>query len=245
MEKTMPAYWTRLNVDGQEMEAYVASPGGEGPHPAVIIAQEIWGVNGYLQSIANRLAADGIVGVVPALFHREGPGIVGLFEETELALERLGRYRDDEILTDVRATLLYLQGRDDVQSDRIGIIGFCVGGRISYFAAAAVDGLACAVDFYGGRCFVAMGDGPTPFELTKDIKVPLLGLFGEDDANPSPEDVANIAAALAKYGKTYEFHSYPGSGHGFNCEERPAYRRDASLDAWAKVREWFARYLKE
>jgi carboxymethylenebutenolidase len=240
----MPANWTTILVDGQPMEAYVASPAGDGPHPAVIIAQEIWGVNGYLQSMANRLAANGIVGVVPALFHREGPGIVGLFEETETAFERLGRYRDDEILADVRATQAYLQARDDVRSDRIGIMGFCVGGRISYMAAAAVDGLACAVDFYGGRTMVAMGDGPTPFDLTKDIKVPVLGLFGDDDPNPSSADVAKIAAALSEHGKTYEFHSYPGAGHGFNCEERPTYRRDASLHAWGKALEWFDKYLK-
>ena len=240
----MPAAWTTITVDGDEMEAYVATPAGDGPYPAVIIAQEIWGVNGYLQSMANRLAANGIVGVVPALFHREGPGIVGLFEETELAIERLGRYRDDQILADVRATHGYLQTRDDVQSDRIGIMGFCVGGRIAYMAAAAVDGLACAVDFYGGRCFVSMGDGPTPFDLTRDIKVPLLGLFGDDDLNPTSTDVAQIAAALKQYNKTYEFHSYPGASHGFNCEERPAYRRDASLHAWGKALEWFDRYLK-
>ena len=74
----MPAMWTTITVNDQEMEAYIASPATDGPYPAVIIAQEIWGVNGYLQSIANRLAANGIVGVVPALFHREGAGIVGL-----------------------------------------------------------------------------------------------------------------------------------------------------------------------
>jgi carboxymethylenebutenolidase len=240
----MPANWTTITVHGQEMEAYVASPAGDGPHPAVIIAQEIWGVNGYLQSMANRLAANGIVGVVPALFHREGPGIVGLFEETELAFERLANYRDDEILADIRATQGYLQGRDDVGSDRIGIMGFCVGGRVAYMAAAAVDGLACAVDFYGGRSMVAFGDGPAPFDLTKDIQVPVLGLFGDDDPNPSPEDVAKFAAALSHHGKTYEFHSYPGAGHGFNCEERPTYRRDASLDAWGKALGWFDKYLK-
>jgi len=89
-----------------------------------------------------------------------------------------------------------------------------------------------------------MGDGPTPFDLTKDISTPLLGLFGEDDPNPSPEDVAKFAAVLTEHGKTYEFHSYPGAGHGFNCEERSTYRRDASVHAWSKALEWFDRYLK-
>ena len=226
------------------MEAYVAVPAGDGLHPAVIVSQEIWGVNAYIQSMANRLAANGYVGIAPALFHREGPGTVGLFEETELAFERLGRYRDDQILADLGATMGYLQGRGDVASDRVGIVGFCVGGRVAYMAAGAVEGIACAVDFYGGRCFVAFGDGASPFDRTADIAAPLLGLFGEDDQNPTPEDVAKLASALDQHGKTYEFHVYPGAGHGFNCEERPTYRREASLHAWGKALEWFERYLK-
>jgi len=240
----MPAAWTKIAVDGDEMEAYVAVPTGDGPHPAVIVSQEIWGVNAYIQSMVNRLAANGYVGIAPALFHREGPGTVGLFEETELAFERLGRYRDAQILADLGATMGYLQGRGDVASERVGIVGFCVGGRVAYMAAGAVEGIACAVDFYGGRCFVAFGDGPSPFDRTADIAAPLLGLFGEDDQNPTPEDVAKLASALDQHGKTYEFHVYPGAGHGFNCEERPAYRREASLHAWGKALEWFERYLK-
>ena len=240
----MPAEWTSVTVSGDEMEAYVATPAGDGPHPAVIVAQEIWGVNGYIESIANRLAAAGYVGIAPALFHREGPGTLGLFEEMGPALERLGRQRDDQILADVSASAAYLQAWDDVQTNRIGIVGFCVGGRTAYLAAANLDVVTCAVDFYGGFCFEHFGDGPTPFDQTANIGVPLLGLFGEDDGNPSPADVARMASELEKHGKTFEFHSYPGAGHAFNCEERPTYRRDAALHAWGKTLEWFERYLK-
>jgi carboxymethylenebutenolidase len=240
----MPARWVNLSVDGEEMEAYVASPSGDGPHPAVIVVQEIWGVNGYIQSIANRLAANGYFAIAPALFHREGSGTLGLFEETELAFERLGRLRDEQILADLRSTAAFLQAEAGVRSDRIGIVGFCVGGRVAYLAAANLEELTAAVDFYGGRCFVAMGDGLTPFDQTANIRVPLLGLFGEDDQNPNSADVEQMRQELERHGKEYEFHVYPGAGHGFNCEERPTYRREAAVHAWGRALAWFEEHLK-
>ncbi len=240
----MPANWTSIEADGDEMEAYMAYPASEGPHPAVIVVQEIWGVNAYIQSVANKLAAQGFLAIAPALFHREGPGTLGLFEETETALERLGRLKDDEIIGDLRATVHFLQELPNARTDRIGIIGFCVGGRIVYSAAANLEPLAAAVNFYGGRCFVAFGDGPTPFEQTASIRAPLLGLFGDDDQNPNSDDVQKLRRELERHGKTFEFHSYPGAGHGFNCEERPTYRREAAMHAWGKAIDWLNRYLQ-
>lgn len=240
----MPANWTMFESDGEEMEAYIAYPASEGPHPAVIVAQEIWGVNAYIQSVANKLAAQGFVAIAPALFHREGPGTVGLFEETELAFDRLSRLTDEEILVDLRSTVHFLQELPNVTTDAIGIIGFCVGGRIAYLAAANLEPLGAAVNFYGGRCFVALGEGPTPFEQTANIHVPLLGLFGDDDQNPSSDDVQKMRRELERTGKTYEFHSYPGAGHGFNCEERPTYRREAALHAWGKTLDWLNQHLR-
>ena len=240
----MPATWTTLTVDDQPMEAYLASPAADGPHPSVIVVQEIWGLNAYIQSVVNKLAREGYVAVAPALFHREGPGTLGLFEETELAFGRLGRLTDVNILADLESTVRYLQDQPSV-NDRIGIIGFCVGGRIAYLAAANLPELTTAVDFYGGRAFVAFGASPPPFDQTANIRVPLLGLFGEDDPNPSPEDVAKIRSELDRHGKTYEFHTYPGAGHGFNCDERPTYRRDSALHAWGTAIDWFAKHLKD
>lgn len=241
----MPAQWTSIDVSNEQMEAYFSYPQADEPHPAVIVVQEIWGVNGYIQSIANRLTAAGYAAIAPSLFHREGPWTIGLFEERDTALQRLGRMRDDQILADLRASLGFLKAQTNVQADRIGIIGFCIGGRIAYLGAANLDGLACAVDFYGGRSFNAFGEGPSPFEQTANVKVPLLGLFGEDDQDPSAADVDKIAAELQRHGKTFEFHTYPGAGHAFLCEERPTYRRDAAVDAWGKTLAWFERHLKQ
>jgi len=89
-----------------------------------------------------------------------------------------------------------------------------------------------------------LGDGPSPLEQTANVGCPMLGLFGEEDANPSPEDVTNIDAEMTKHGKTHEFHNYAGAGHGFHCETRASYRQEAAADAWDKAMAWFDKHLK-
>ena len=132
-----------------------------------------------------------------------------------------------------------------MQSDRIGIVGFCFGGRVSYLAACNVSDLKATVVYYGGRIMGALGgDGASPFDQTSKINSPVLGLFGEEDQNPSPEDVAKIDAELTRLGKDHEFHSYPGCGHGFNCNARSSYRPESARDAWGKAMAWFDKYLK-
>jgi carboxymethylenebutenolidase len=103
--------------------------------------------------------------------------------------------------------------------------------------------LNAAVVFYGGNIMVPWGDGSAPFEGTKNIAAPVLGLFGEDDGNPNPTDVAKLDAELSKHGKQHEFHSYKGAGHAFMSEGRPSYREDAASDAWEKCVAWFKKHL--
>ena len=240
----MPLTWVDLDVNGETMETYLARPDGPGPYPAVIVVQEIWGVNSHIQSVTGRLPALGYVGISPALFHREGRHTLTLYEEMDESLAHMGNMTDANILADLHAVIAFLQSQPYVQADRIGITGFCVGGRISYLAAANFAEVTAAVDFYGGRSLVAFGNGKSPVEQTPNIKAPIMGLFGEEDGNPSPEDVATIEAELRKQGKECEFHSYPGCGHGFHCDERSSYRREAAQDAWGKAIGWFDKYLK-
>jgi carboxymethylenebutenolidase len=170
---------------------------------------------------------------------------LGLYEEMEPALARLGRCTDAQIIADVRAAVAYLKAQPFVDPQRIGIVGFCFGGRVSYQSACNVPDLKAAVVFYGGRILQPLGGpGPAPVEQTGNITAPVLGLFGEEDSNPSPADVATIEAELKKQGKTYEFHMYPGCGHGFHCDGRASYRHEAAKDAWAKTMAWFDKYLK-
>lgn len=244
----MPASWVDIRVGGDTgdtMEAYLTTPGTDGPHPAVVVIQEIWGVNSHIQSVAERLPSLGYVGIAPAMYHREGRMTIGLHEEFDTALSRMGNCTDANILADVRATLDYLKAQSFVQGHRVGIVGFCFGGRVSYLAACNIADLSASVVFYGGRTMISLGgDGPSPFEQTANISCPVLGLFGEDDQNPTPEDVDQIEAALKQHGKEYRFHMYPGCGHGFHCDARSSYRPEAAKDAWDKAITWFDQYLK-
>ena len=239
----MPANWVDINVDGSSMEGYLTRPEGEGAHPAVVVIQEIWGVNSHIQSVADRLPAQGYVGLAPAMFHRQGPMITGLHEELNTAIGRMQQSTDAGITADVRAAIDYLKGQPFV-NDRIGIVGFCFGGRVAYLAACAMSDLSASVVFYGGNIGVALGDGPSPLEQTSNISCPVLGLFGEEDANPTLDDVANLDAELTKHGKAHEFHNYAGAGHGFHCDVRGSYRAEAAEDAWAKALAWFNQNLK-
>ena len=105
--------------------------------------------------------------------------------------------------------------------------------------------IKAAAVFYGGRILQPLGgDGPSPLEQTANISSPVLGLFGEDDQNPTPADVATIDAELSKHGKEHEFHMYPGCGHGFHCNARDSYRPESARDAWGKTIAWFDAHLK-
>ena len=241
----MPQSWVDIDVDGQTMEAYLAQPEGSGRHPAVVVIQEIWGVNSHIQFLTDRFPAQGYIGLAPAMFHREGRMTMGLHEEMDPALARMGNCTDAGIVTDVEAAVNYLKAQPFVQSDRIGIVGFCFGGRVSYLAACNVSDLKATVVYYGGRIMGALGgDGASPFDQTSKITSPVLGLFGEEDQNPSPEDVAKIDAELTRLDKDHEFHTYPGCGHGFNCNARSSYRPESARDAWGKAMAWFDKYLK-
>jgi carboxymethylenebutenolidase len=241
----MPVTWVDMQSAGQTMEGYLTQPAAIGRYPAVVVIQEIWGVNSHIQSVTDRLPSQGYVGLAPALFHREGRMTLGLYEEMEPALARLGRCTDANIIADVNAAVAYLKAQPLVDPQRIGIVGFCFGGRVSYQSACNVPDLKAAVVYYGGRILQPLGGpGPAPVEQTANITAPLMGVFGEEDSNPSPADVATIEVELKNYGKTHKLHMYPGCGHGFHCDGRASYRHEAAKDAWAKTIAWFDKYLK-
>jgi carboxymethylenebutenolidase len=241
----MPNKWIDMQVDGQTMEGYLTQPEAAGRYPAVLVIQEIWGVNSHIQSVTDRLPSQGYVGLAPALFHREGRMTLGLYEEMPTALARLNNCTDANIVADLQAAVAYLKAQPFVDPQRIGVVGFCFGGRVSYQAACNIPDVKAAVVFYGGRILQPLGGpGPAPVEQTANVRGPVLGLFGETDQNPSPADVARIAAELQRHNKTYEFHMYPGCGHGFHCDGRASYRHEAALDAWAKTIAWFNKHLK-
>ncbi len=239
----MPASWVDINVDGSTMEGYLTQPEGDGSHPAIIVIQEIWGVNAHIQSVAERLPAAGYVGLAPAMFHRQGRMISGLHEELQTAIGRMQQCTDAGIVADLRGAVEFLKAQSFV-NDKIGIVGFCFGGRVSYLAAASISDLSASVVFYGGNIMGSLGDGPSPFDQTGNINCPVLGLFGEEDANPTPDDVNKIDAEMTRLGQAHEFHQYAGAGHGFHCDVRGSYRSEAASDAWGRAMAWFEANLK-
>ena len=233
----MTARWDALTVDGETMRCYVAVPAGEGPFPAVVVIQHAGGVDDFTQEMAGRFADAGYVAVAPELYHRQDP------ESGENMLERMARLRDAEIVPDVTAAFEHAVGLPEVAADRTGIAGFCMGGRVSYLMATHLPSLRAAVVFYGGNIMVPWGEGPAPFDRTERIACPVLGLFGEQDTNPSPADVAKIDAELTRLGKQHEFHTYAGVGHAFMVSTRAGYRQDVADEAWGDCLRWLQRQL--
>ena len=218
------------------MPVYTASPEGPGPHPAILVIQGMAGPGKTEFLAADRLADNGFVGAIPDLFHR-GPLCV-----TRDELERRRRQMQNvDIIADVNATIDHLKQHSFV-ADRIGIMGFCMGGRVSYMMASRNSDIRAAVDCYGGGVFDPDGPGPTPFETTAGISCPVLILDGELDEHPSPDQVRQIAAEMEKFGKLHEVHIYPEVGHGF-MSGGPRVKPEVVEDAWSRIFDWFRQHV--
>ena len=241
----MASEWVSILVDGQDMRAYVSQPETTGKVPGVIVVMEAFGVNKHIQEVTATLAREGYVAVAPVFYHRLGSNPLFSYtgEDAEARTKAMGSVRDAELTRDLDTTIAYLKGHAQVRADRLGIVGFCVGGRIAYLAATSCPGLSAAVVYYGGRILIPFGEGPAPFARTANIQCPVLGNFGELDQNPTPDEVHAIEAELKIHGKVCDFTIYPGANHGFNCDERPSYHAQAAIDAWARTRSWFQKYL--
>lgn len=237
----MPSFTEKLRVGGQEMDLYASVPSGAGPFPAVVIAFHIGGLDEFDRTMADRLAAEGYVAVVPDLFHR--------FSKEVLAGPRLGRLdhlNDPDIIADVNAAVSFLQHHRSVSRDRIGITGFCMGGRVAWLLAALNPAFKATVPFYGGHIMTTWGKAKqTPFELTKGINCPMMFHFGEDDPNPSVQDRDKFDAELTKLKKPHRFYTYPAAGHAFMDFTNPErYRKAAADAAWPRTLQFFATHLK-
>src|SRR5262245_18883819 len=191
------------------MNLFVSQPDGDGPFPAVVLIQHQNGVDKFMDEMTERIGAAGYFGVTPDLYHRDSPDC------KDDGPTRRGRLRDHSIISDVNATVEILKSHRLVNAGKVGIVGFCLGGRVAYLMAAANASFGAAVSYYGESIFNAWGDGSTPFERTAEIHCPIQGHFGEIDKNPSLEDMRKLVAVLTKHGKAHEFHSYAGANHAF------------------------------
>jgi len=227
-----------------DIEAYFARPLGPGPHPSVVVIHHMPGYDRASKEIVRTFAVYGYSTVMPNLFHRYAPGAKA--NDAAAAARAAGGVPDEQAMGDVDGAVRFLRTAPS-SNGRVGVIGYCSGGRQTYLAACTLD-VDDAVDCYGGRV-VASADELSPqhpvapVDLTPDLRCPLLGLFGKEDRSPSPEHVGVMEEALTKAGKVFEFHSYDDAGHAFFSVDRPSYRVEAAKDGWKQIWSWFGQHL--
>ena len=230
--------------NGDEIEAYFARPLGVSTSPGVVVIHHMPGWDEATKEITRKFAHHGYTAICPHLFHREGPGNT---DDLSAAVRAAGGVPDERCIGDLEGAVRYLRALP-YANGKVGVIGFCSGGRQTYMAACKIPSLDAAVDCWGGRVVAAPEDlSPRQpvqvLDMTPDMACPLLGIFGADDQNPSPEHVARTEEELKRCGKVYEFHMYEGAGHGFFAVDRPGYRSVQATDGWRKVFAWFEKYL--
>lgn len=233
----MISSWERVSVDGGDMRLYVSLPESGDSAPGIIVIQGQGGVDSFIQEATRMLARAGYAAVAPDLYHRDPLDCV------DDAPTRRARLRDATVIKDINAAADFLKAHNQVDSKRLGIVGFCMGGRVVYLTAAANRDLKAGVMYYGGNIMQPWGDGPSPFDRTPEIHCPILGHFGEEDENPSPEDMGKLDAELTRRGKVHEFYSYAGAGHAFANIGSPKYRAHAADASWPRTFAFFAKYL--
>lgn len=229
--------WESVKVDDGNMKLYVSLPDSRATAPGIIVIQGQGGVDSFIEETTRMLAQAGYAAVAPDLYHREPPDC------KDDAPTRRARLRDATVIKDVNAAANFLKAHPQVDGERLGIVGFCMGGRVAYLMAAANPDLKASVMYYGGNIMEPWGDGPSPFERTAEIRCPIQGHFGEEDENPSPVDMRKFDSELTRLGKFHQFYSYAGAGHAFANLGGPKYRAHAAQASWPRTFDFFARYL--
>lgn len=229
---------------GDEIEGYLAQPLGPGPVGAVVVVHHMPGYDRQSKEVALRLATSGLLALCPNLHYRDAPGASP--DDAAAASRAAGGVPDERLVGDVAGAMARLRAVTS-SNQKVGTIGFCSGGRQAFLAACRLR-LDAAVDCYGAFVVSPPPEGaPVAMEpvvdLAADLSCPLLGLFGADDAYPSPEETAALDAELSRLGKAHEFHTYEGAGHAFFAVDRPAYRPEAAVDGWQRVLGFFDRHL--
>jgi len=229
------------NVEiGAGLEGYVARPEGRGPFPAVVVIMEAFGITGHIQNACKRLAQAGFVALAPDHFHGE---VIPYNSEMPTIIAKISSLKDDVLVQEVGQCLDWFDAQADVKRGAHGIIGFCMGGRLAFLSNCRLPGrLQSALSFYGGA--ISPGIDPDRFGRTPPIgeaanmQAPIFLGYGADDQGIPGEEHARIAKALTDAKKRYVLSVYPGAGHAFLCEERPAYAPAVEPIAWREAIEF-------
>jgi len=233
----MPSSWESVNVENSNIPLYVSVPETNRTVPGIVVVHGKSGLEEFIKDTTRMFAQLGYAAVAPNLYHRDGPDCK---DDSDT---RKARLRDPSIIRDIESTIGFLKNHKQVDGGKLGIVGFCMGGRLVYLMSAASKDLRAGVMFYGGNTMIPLGEGPSPFERTSEISCPIQGHFGADDQNPSPADMRKLDAELTKFGKAHEFHSYAGAAHAFVNTGSNNYRPHAAAQSWPKAMEFLGRHL--
>lgn len=218
------------------MPAYEASPEGAA-RGGILVIQEAFGVTSHIQEIARRLADAGWYAVAPALFHRQGSPVLA-YDDFDSVMPLMGNLSADGLTVDVNAALDHFEARDFVPS-RIGVVGFCMGGSVAFYAAT-LRPLGAAVTFYGGGVLEGRFGLPSLIDQAPKLQTPWLGLYGDLDKGIPSAQVEQLRSAVKGAPVPTEIIRYPDADHGFNCDDRPAvFNPDAAADGWKRTLGWF------
>jgi len=235
---------TMQGAKGDKINAYFAKPLGDGRFPGMVVIHHAPGWDEWYRECTRRFAHHGYMAISPNLYFRDGHGTP---EDVGAKVRAAGGVADEQVLGDLEGAMQFLRSLPNLNG-KMAVFGTCSGGRHAFLAACRLKGFNAAVECWGGRV-VASGQDLTPkqpvapIDYTKDLSCPLIGLFGNDDKSPSPDQVNKHEEELKKHGKNYEFHRYDGAGHGFFYYDRPAYRQEQAVDGWKKIWVFLEKHL--
>jgi carboxymethylenebutenolidase len=230
--------------NGDTVFAYFARPLGEGPFPGIVLVPHLPGWDEFYRETTRRFAHHGYLAICPNINQRFGHGTP---EDVAAKARSEGGVSDDSVIGDSEGSMEYLRSLPNLNG-KVGVFGTCSGGRQAFLIACRSKGFDAAIECWGGRVVMSKeelsaGQPVAPIDYTADLSCALLGLFGEDDSSPPPAQVDQHEAELKKHNKDYEFHMYPGAGHGFFYYDRPAYRQEQAMDGWGKIWDFLHRKL--
>jgi len=233
-EDTLACSTVRYPSGDIQMAAYLARPKTKGTYPGLIVIQEWWGLNEHIKDIARRIAHEGYIALAPDLYSRLGHQVTADPNEAGRLMSSL---KPDQALKDLQATVAHVKGIEGVMRDRLGVVGFCMGGTYALLLPCHTREIKAAAPFYG--------QVPSPPDPLNNLACPVLYIYGDADGWITMADVNRLQGALKRYGKPGEVKIYPGAPHAFfNDTRKDVYRQTEAKDAWSRVLGFFAQHLK-
>jgi carboxymethylenebutenolidase len=232
-----------IETKSGSIPAYVATPDKGRAFPMILVVQEIFGVHEHIKDVCRRFAKIGYCAAAPELYYRQGDASK-LSDIKEIIANIVNKVSDEQVMSDLDATVAYARRMGMAHNDKLGITGFCWGGRITWLYTAHNPKVKAGVAWYGRVVGDKNAMNPShPIDVVARINAPVLGLYGGADAGIPNDTVDKMRAALKAAGKKSEIHTYPDTPHAFHADYRPSYRKDQAADGWKRASEWFKKNL--